>query len=402
MGLAGIAILGFMKLSEQSSQTAQSQVLSNDFNIEASNISLAVNSDCVNTLKGLTFNHSQPTPAPIASLTFPNGTVVAAVGYPIVGTRITSLSINQIIGGDIFTIGRLHEVLVNLNVQAQKFTTTSASPTAGTLLPGTQSYSKDFKIVVWYDDQANEIIDCQRPQTMAINFLAPTQTCYQVGTQLQLSWNTTGSEGIAFSGPGLAASLNVPSPLPCPLPQPIYEGTLPVTPQSPGPNTYIATAYGNSGQAMPSPVTITASPSCPPCTQVGMPTFTIQPNSGFNAGDTLTANWSVSNATSVSIQPSPGPVAVSGPTNLSAPPVTTTYTLTATNSCGTSAPVYLTVTPATGCTCGSATVCTGGQTTYSDSCGHQNCNCPPQSCQPPMPTCHTGSATCLGSTWYCQ
>jgi len=395
MGIASIALLGLMKLASQSTSTARSQVLDNDFNIVTSGVETVLYNDCLKVLPGASFTPGATPVATFSSFSV-GGQIIAAVGSPIYGTRITALQINQVIDADIQVIGNLHEDLVNFNIQAQKFIPGNQT------LPGAPFFSKDFKMMIWYNDSTGTIIDCQRPGAVTINLFAPQLSCYQAGIPLELSWNTSGADGISMSaGTPLTP---VPNPLPNPSVQPIYFGVQTVTPVA-GANTFTATVYGNSGQNIPANVTVTASPSCPAdCTSLGVPTFSITPNTNVAVGSSLTATWSASGATSVSIMPSPGSVAVSGTVGITAPPDATTYTLTASNSCGTSAPISVTVTSQGNCTCGNSSSCTGSQTTYTDSCGQQNCNCPSQgTCPPPVPACAHGNPCCSNttSTWSC-
>lgn len=106
-----------------------------------------------------------------------------------------------------------------------------------------------------------------------------------------------------------------------------------------GTTTYRLTATNSHGSTISSPVTVTV-------TTPGAPqiiTFTANPTT-VAKGQSSTLSWSVTGATSLSINQNVGSVA--GTTNsVVTPSTTTTYTLTATNSLGnTTAPVTVTVT----------------------------------------------------------
>lgn len=401
MGIAAIAILGFVKLSEQSAQNARSKELDNDFNVVASNVQMVLNSDCASLLPGATYTPGQSPAAQYTSFVV-NNFPIASVGLPPVGTRVMTLNIANTLSTDIQApIGNLHQDLVNFNISAQKFTSPSGTPGQG--LIGNPTFSKNFSLTVWWDENTKKIIDCDRQQQVTISLSAPALNCFPAGQPMGLTWTASGAEGIQVSGGELGA--NPPAlPLPNPFPSPVYAGTTSILPAS-GPNTYTALALGNSGQNASSSVTINAQTGCPAnCSALQVPTFNITPTTGMPSGTPIQLNWTAPGATAVSISPTVGTVAVSGPTTIPAPSVITTYVLTSSNSCGTSAPVAVTVSPQSLCSCGNASACTGGVTTYQDSCGHNNCQCPAQgTCAPPAPSCAHGNVCCSGSTntWTC-
>jgi hypothetical protein len=97
---------------------------------------------------------------------------------------------------------------------------------------------------------------------------------------------------------------------------------------------YTMTATNSSGSATATTEVMVTGSVTPP-TPAGLPTinsFTATP-SVISLGDSTNLTWSVSNATSVSINHGVGTVGPSGNTFVS-PPTTTTYTLTATNASG--------------------------------------------------------------------
>ena len=90
--------------------------------------------------------------------------------------------------------------------------------------------------------------------------------------------------------------------------------------------TYIITAMNSAG-SVSSLVTVTTIPALPVITS-----FTATPNT-LIAGQSSTLQWTVTDATSISISPDIGAVQSSG-SKVVSPPATTTYTLTATNNAG--------------------------------------------------------------------
>ncbi len=141
------------------------------------------------------------------------------------------------------------------------------------------------------------------------------------GSGSTLSWSVTGATSVSLdNGIGNVA----------------VNGTRAVAPAAT--TVYTLTASNSAGSSTASTEVIISGTSTPPSTPpaaTGMPSITsfgAAPNS-ITAGASSTLTWSVSNATSVNIQPGIGNVAVSGSTSVT-PGSSTTYTLTATNASG--------------------------------------------------------------------
>jgi hypothetical protein len=119
--------------------------------------------------------------------------------------------------------------------------------------------------------------------------------------------------------------------------------------------TYTLTAYNSAGTAMATTQVIVAGTSTPtptPTPSTPTPSPTSYPDIGYfmanpnliSAGGSTTLSWSVTNATSVTIDNGVGPVGLSGTTVVS-PATSINYTLTATNAVGwayATAPVLVT------------------------------------------------------------
>jgi hypothetical protein len=116
----------------------------------------------------------------------------------------------------------------------------------------------------------------------------------------------------------------------------VVSGSAGVTPTAT--TTYTLTATGPGGPAVTATVTVTVTAPVPPA----VTSFTATPAS-ITTGDPSTLSWATTNATGVTIDNGAGTRAASG-TLVVRPPVTTTYTLTATGAGGTSAPSRVTVT----------------------------------------------------------
>jgi hypothetical protein len=129
------------------------------------------------------------------------------------------------------------------------------------------------------------------------------------GQEATLQWETTGASSVSIS-PGIGAVSS--------------SGTKIVSPEKT--TTYTLVADKMTGSARKS-ITITVTGALP-----SINSFSIIPDSIF-LGQTATLSWKVTGATSVSINPDVGTVSSSGTQSVS-PDLTTTYTLTASNSAG--------------------------------------------------------------------
>lgn len=149
------------------------------------------------------------------------------------------------------------------------------------------------------------------------------------GGSSTLSWNVPGASSVTITAPGLSQPGGA-------------SGSLVVKPAATTTYNLAATYQGGCPQVNLSTTVIVCS---------GKPTvssFTAAPTV-ISSGGTSTLAWNVSDADSVTITPVVGVVAASGSKAVS-PSATTTYTLTATNACGTSTALV------------KVTVCTGTPT----------------------------------------
>jgi hypothetical protein len=144
------------------------------------------------------------------------------------------------------------------------------------------------------------------PVVTAFDTSSPTITSGQEAT---LQWNVSGANSVSIS-PDVGT---VP-----------LSGIRKVSPQTT--TTYTLVANSGSGSARKS-TTITVTGILPSIDHFGFNTDSIF------AGQSTTLSWKVTGATSVSINPNIGTVSSSGSQSVS-PALTTTYTLTASNSAG--------------------------------------------------------------------
>jgi hypothetical protein len=169
---------------------------------------------------------------------------------------------------------------------------------------------------------ANTFVSTQRGLQVVRFSAAPSQI--SSGQSSTLSWNVPNATSVTISGVG--SGLN-------------QQGTATVSPTTT--TTYNLTATGTGGQTVTASVTVTVGASKPAVVR-----FTASPNQ-INAGQSSLLSWTTTGASTVSISPSVGSVAVNGSVSVS-PTATTTYTLTATGADGvTSVTAGVTVTVAT-------------------------------------------------------
>ncbi len=175
--------------------------------------------------------------------------------------------------------------------------------------------------------QTSVTVNLSSCPTIGITFTAsPTQI--QQGESSILRWNVTNSSRVTMTGPGVNGTV------------PATSNSFAVSPNSTA--TYTLTAV-NSQAGCPgatASVTITVGAVCQP---PFVNTFTASPDT-IQSGQSATIYWEAPGATSVTISPGIGTVASSGSRTVR-PRATTTYTLTATNACG-SASASTTVTVA--------------------------------------------------------
>ncbi len=164
--------------------------------------------------------------------------------------------------------------------------------------------------------QTSVTVNLSSCSPVGITFTA-TPTSIQQGDSSILRWNVTNSSRVTISGPGVSGTV------------PAASNSFAVSPNSTA--TYTLTAV-NSQAGCPgatASVTITVGAVCQP---PFVNTFTASPDT-IQSGQSATIYWEAPGATSVTISPGIGTVASSGSRTVR-PRATTTYTLTATNSCG--------------------------------------------------------------------
>jgi hypothetical protein len=168
---------------------------------------------------------------------------------------------------------------------------------------------------------------CSRAAPPVINNFTISPSVINAGDTATMQWNVTGATTVSID-PGIG---NV-----------ALSGSEAVLPTET--TTYTLTATGSSGTETAN-VIVTVNPAPPPVTPIAITTFSVEP-SVVTAGQTATLQWNVTGATTVSIDPGIGNVALSGSDAVS-PTETTTYTLTAKNSSNTeTANVIVAVNPA--------------------------------------------------------
>jgi hypothetical protein len=152
-----------------------------------------------------------------------------------------------------------------------------------------------------------------------VAFMAAPDTV-TAGQSANLQWNVTGATTVSIDqGIGKVD----------------VAGTKAVTPAAT--TTYTLSASNGAGSVSKS-VALTVGPAGPPTIN----SFTADP-AQIVAGQTSTLQWDISGAKNISISPGVGPVSASG-TRIVHPEITTTYTLTATNSNGSvTAPATITL-----------------------------------------------------------
>jgi uncharacterized cupredoxin-like copper-binding protein len=152
-----------------------------------------------------------------------------------------------------------------------------------------------------------------------VAFMAAPDTV-TAGQSANLQWNVTGATTVSIDqGIGKVDVV----------------GTKAVTPAAT--TTYTLSASNGAGSVSKS-VALTVGPAGPPTIN----SFTADP-AQIVAGQTSTLQWDISGAKNISISPGVGPVSASG-TRIVHPDITTTYTLTATNSNGSvTAPATITL-----------------------------------------------------------
>ncbi len=161
-------------------------------------------------------------------------------------------------------------------------------------------------------------ISTQGGQPSIISFNAE-QASISAGQSANLSWNVTGATTITIDqGIGNVA----------------LTGTRAVTPAAT--TTYTLTALSAAGTATATTqVIVTGASATPPSTPAEPPAvdYFIASPSVISTGDSAILGWSVSNATSITINNGVGSVGSAGTTVVS-PTTSTNYTLTATNAAG--------------------------------------------------------------------
>jgi hypothetical protein len=195
--------------------------------------------------------------------------------------------------------------------------------------------------------------DCVAP---VINSFTASPASISSGERVTLSWDVAGDENTSvridsvFGVPGVSG----------------LSGSTTVNPTST--TTYTLVAQSSCGRDSKS---VTVNVSSDPCSRPVINSFSVSPSS-ISSGGSATIQWSISGATSASIT-GLGSVSASRGSRQVSPASTTSYTLTATNSCGSvSRSIQLTV-GSSNCdppvinsfTASPASVSKGGETTLS-------------------------------------
>ncbi len=172
------------------------------------------------------------------------------------------------------------------------------------------------------EQNATATVTVQSPTVLLFGCQA-IPTNIMAGESSTISWQSQNADTVSISGIGNVAK----------------SGSVAVSPTVTTNYTITATGAGGVGTATCG-VTVTVSPAQMP----RIITFTANPTT-ITVGSSSTLNWQVENATTVTITPTVGTVALTGNTNVS-PTQTTIYTLTATNKNGTvTAQATVTVNP---------------------------------------------------------
>jgi len=189
-----------------------------------------------------------------------------------------------------------------------------------------QSYS--FRLTVKNTDNlsasASTSVSTASPAALQITLFSATPAAIQPGQSSTLTWSVQNSTSVSISPTvgNVAAS-----------------GSTSVSPTAT--TTYTLTASGPGGTIT---ATVTVQVGTPPPGNPQIIRFEANPVS-IAPGQSSTLSWTTSGATTVTISPNVGSVALNGSVQVT-PAQTTTYTLTATNGTSVSAPVTVIVAPA--------------------------------------------------------
>lgn len=149
-----------------------------------------------------------------------------------------------------------------------------------------------------------------------INSFNASPSSISFGDSSELKWTVTGATSVSIDqGIGAVA----------------ISGSRGVSPAAT--TIYTLTASNSAGSVTATTQVVVTGTSSPPTTGFPIVSSFIASPSIISLGSSTTLSWSVSNATSVSINQGVGTVGLSGSTIVS-PPSTTTYTLTASNASG--------------------------------------------------------------------
>ena len=248
-----------------------------------------------------------------------------------------------------------------------------------------------------------------KPKVAPTITLSASSTSITSGQSVTLIWQASNATSVTITASAGNSTRNVVNGSQ-------LSGTAQDTPTQT--TTYSATATGPGGASTPQTATVQVAANTPP----QITKFSASPTD-VNAGQTTTLTWATSNATSITITPTPpvgddsGPLPTTGSATI---PVsaTTTYSITATGPGGNAGPQTLTVTvPLTLSLSASPTTITQGQSstltwqisggpptafTITDASGNAVCNpCSPTqgtaTVTPTATTTYTANATASGT-----
>jgi prepilin-type N-terminal cleavage/methylation domain-containing protein len=215
MGITAMIMVALMQVTTQAPQSAKSSGMDTDFSIMTSNVQMLLTNDCTAVMQGQKFSTSSP--YPIYSLAIPSASpsYFIEINEPQVGVQVKNFGFSPA-PSPIQSVGNYVEYQGNLQLIGQK-----VIPPGQPILPGTQTFIKNYQVMFWSSDHAT-ISRCQ--QATAISSPVPTIVPAGGCTTFNVSWggSPTPSNGV------LAAWLV--QVVPAVVPMPMY--SLPTTPGS--------------------------------------------------------------------------------------------------------------------------------------------------------------------------
>jgi prepilin-type N-terminal cleavage/methylation domain-containing protein len=192
MGITAMILVALMQITAQGPQASKSSALDTDFSILASNVQTALTNDCTNFMQGQRFTLASPLPH--YSMMPPNPGVsppfTVQAGFPTVGMQVTSFAMSQT-PTPIQTVGTgaqqniVYQTAITL--QAQK-----VGPSGQPALPGVQTFSKTFQVMLWVNaSNLNQISQCQQQSAINNPVLTLSTPLPGAGCTVQASWTAT-------------------------------------------------------------------------------------------------------------------------------------------------------------------------------------------------------------------